>query len=156
MARANHILKINLDTYETKKIGEGQIPKDYQYCGCIIHYNKMIYFFPQKDAQVMVLNPETEEIKFIGDKINSYCYGAAIADNGCIYGYTSYLKGILKINPYTECVNVLCEKIVETGFYGTKLGKNGKMYSVPGDSNKIYEFDPKTEKVKLKRVNLQF
>lgn len=146
---AHYILAINLDTYNTCKIGENIIPKDYRYCGGILHSNGLIYFFPEKNAQVMVLDPETQVIKFIGEKSEVSAFSGAIAKNGNIYSFTSYSDGgILKINPETEQVEVIC-KDIESGFYGTKLSTNGKMYSVIGLSNKIYEFDPKTEQVRL-------
>lgn len=100
----------------------------------------------------MVLNPKTDEIKFIGDKMNVQIFGGAIAKNGNIYSFTAYSEGgIVRINTKEEKVDVICKDTVETGFYGTKLASNGKMYGVVGHSNKIYEFDPETEKVKVIR-----
>ena len=148
---ADHILAINLKDYSTKKIGTGQIPKDYEYCGAIMHYNGLIYFFPNNEvSRIMVLNPETEQIEFIGET-NGYLYGSgAIANNGCIYGFTAYSNGgILKIDPKTNEVSRILQNEVESGFFGTKMGINGKMYSVPGISNRIYEFEPETENVRL-------
>lgn len=147
---AHYILAINLKDYSTKKIGEGKIPNDYWYSGAILHYNGKIYFYPNTEkARTMVLAPETEEIEFIGEPINCYCYGGMIANNGCIYGFSSYTEGIFKINPYTKEVKKILTKEVESGFFGSKLGVNGKIYSIPGSSNKIYEFDPETEKLNL-------
>ena len=147
--QADHILAINLKDYSIKKIGH--IPEEYQYCGAIRHYNDLIYFFPNNEvSRVMVLNPKTEEIEFIGGT-NSYLYGAGvIASNGCIYGFTAYSDGgILKINPKAKEVTTILQNEVESGFFGTKMGINGKLYSIPGSSNRIYEFDPETEKVRL-------
>ena len=152
---ANHILAINLKDYSTNKIGEGKIPEGYEYSGAIRNYDGLIYFFPYKEnSRVMVLNPETEEIEFIGNSIKkdeSYCFGASIAPNGYIYGFTCYGKngGILKINPKTKEVSKILEGKIEAGFFGTKMGVNGKLYSIPGISNRIYEFDPETETAKL-------
>lgn len=146
---SKYILAINLDTFTTYKIGEDIIPEDYRYWGAILHSNGLIYFFPDKNAQVMVLNPKTQEIKFIGEKSKVSAFQGAIAENGNIYSFTSYANGgILKINPELEQAEIICEE-VESGFYGTKLSTNGKMYGVIGMSNKIYEFDPKTEQARL-------
>lgn len=147
---ANHILAINLEDYSTKKIAEGEIPKGYRYSGGILNYDGKIYFYPNStETRTMVLDPETEKVEFIGDAINCYCYGASIASNGCIYGYSCYSSGILKINTKTKEVSRILDNEVESGFFGSEIGVNGKIYSVPGTSNKIYEFDPKTETVKL-------
>ena len=147
---AHYILAINLDNYNVCKIGENVIPKSYRYCGAILHNNGLIYFFPEKNSQVMILNPKTKEIRFIGEKVNASAFSGAIAENENIYSFTAYSEGgILRINPETEQVDIICKESVESGFYGTKVSTNGKMYSVIGLCNKIYEFDPKTEKVKI-------
>lgn len=147
---AHHILAINLKDYSTRKIGEGKIPNDYWYSGAILHYNGKIYFYPNSEkTRTMVLDTKTENIEFIGEPINCYCYGAVIANNECIYGFSSYSEGILKIDPINNKVSKILSKEVESGHYGSKIGVNGKIYSIPGSSNKIYEFDPETEKLNL-------
>ncbi len=148
---ARHILAVNLKDYSTKTIGEGMIPEGYEYCGATKHYNGLIYFTPNLEGKVMILNPKTEEIEFIGETIKCSLYGSGcIAKNGCIYGYSAFsYGGILKINPYTKQVNIISQDELESGFCGTKMGINGKLYSIPLISNRIYEFDPETETAKL-------
>lgn len=146
---ANHILAIDLQTYETREIGNSQILDKYSYCGTTVHYNGLLYFHPQKNSQVMVFNPKTEEIAFIGEKISTMSFGSAISANGSIYGFSCYSTGIMKIDIMANTVEILCETEVPSAFFGTKLASNGKLYSIPGLTNEIYELDPTTDQVRL-------
>ena len=56
-------------------------------------------------------------------------------------------KGILKIDTQGNSVSVI-HKDVYFGAYGTKAGINGKLYSLPGYTNDVMEFDILTGKVK--------
>jgi len=141
---SDHILCINLDDYTTSQIPLG---KNMAYNGCIYHYNGLIYMFPvYKGDKVLVLNPATKTFSFIGDGIeNCTIYGASIALNGSIYGCSSG-RGMLKINPSINEVKILYP-YVYFGSFGTQIGINGKLYSIPGSGKDNFEFDPSTEKL---------
>lgn len=147
-----HILAINLITMKTRKIGI-DIVGNFTYCGAITHPNGRIYFLPQTNSKVMVLDPKTEHISFIGDEISPFCFGVSILPNGCMYGFSGYSQGVLKIDPDIDATSIICpytltgEKV--TGIYGTKMAMNGKLYGVPGDSAHVFEFNPATETVSI-------
>lgn len=148
---SSHILKIDLNKKEAKKIYI--LPKllgiKYNYTTGIIHTNNNIYFFPEQNGHIMVLNIDTEEITFMKEKLSSMVFDAAISENGNIYGFSAYEKGILKIDVKNGTSKMIHQEIGIPGCYGTKLGINGKIYGIPGNGNKIYEYDPKTEKVTI-------
>ncbi len=71
--------------------------------------------------------------------------------DGNIYGFRSGKgacgSGIVKIDTKTDKVSVLHEDVM-FGSYGTKNAINGKIYSLPGYTNDVWEFDPLTQKLK--------
>ena len=138
----NHILKWDLNEKVCKKIeiNAGQVCR---YCGSVIHPNGYIYFIPERNCRVLKMNMETEEIVPIGDPICAMAFDPTIAFNGNIYGYSTE-KGILKIDTENDTVSMICEEL-ETHAYGTKCGINGNLYSLPGYTNDVWEFDPQCE-----------
>ena len=148
--REKHILIIDLNTMMSKKLGETVIG-NYIYCGAIMHPNGLIYFLPQTYSRVMVLNPVTEQVSFIGNEISPICFGVSIMPDGCMYGFCD--NGMLKINPNNEEVKTICPTTTTgenvSGLYGTKMAPNGRLYGVPGASLYIYEFNPDTETVSI-------
>lgn len=145
----DHILKVNLNTGDQKKIyiSPRILHLKLAYCGSILHPNGLIYFFPENNSRVICLDPYTDSFSFIGDKISSMCFDAVVWKDKNIYGFSAYGNGILKIDPDQR----KCEMIHKNkyfGSYGTKLGVNGKLYSVPGDGMELYEYDPDKDSVK--------
>lgn len=142
--RADHVLCINLDDCRIEKIPLG---KRMDYCGAILHYNGLIYCLPNRGYRVMVINPETKEVSFIGDEIACPVYGAATTINGNIYGFSGYGKGMVKVNPENNTVEILFPHTrIES--YGTQISANGKLYSIPGVGKTLFEFNPENETLK--------
>lgn len=148
---SNHILKIDLNTKDAKKIFI--LPKilnlKYRYTTGILHPDNNIYFFPEHDGRIMVLNVENEKITFFKEKINAMVFDAAISENGNIYGFSAYEKGILEIDVKNKTTKMIHQEIGVPGCYGTKLGINGKIYGIPGNGNKIYEYDVNNDKITI-------
>lgn len=145
----NHILKIDLNTLaETKiEIINKHFKCKTRYCGSLCHPNGFIYIFPE-NGRVIKLNPVNDEWCFIGKKISVCCFDAKVGVDGNIYGYGAYGKGMLCINVYLDTVKILYPEI-EFGAFGTKYGVNGKLYSVPGNSNKLFSFDVLHKKLNI-------
>jgi len=145
----DHILVTNLNNKQTHKIMLciKKLKMKFRYCGCVLHNNGLIYFFPEKNHKVIVLNPLTEKLSFIGNRINGMVYDGAIASDGNIYGFSAYEKGILKIDVKKNHTEMICTDMGVPGCYGSKLGINGKIYGVPGDGNILWEFDVSTQQV---------
>ena len=145
------ILRIDLNNYQVREIvlPKRFAKKSYLYYGGIYHVSGKVYFFPRGRFQkVLYIDVKSEEL--------SYCTGllahvsatsAALAPNGMIYAYNSYTKGILKIDPETNYASIIHQHL-PGGYFGTKLGFNGKLYSIPGSSSSIMEMDPATECVR--------
>lgn len=146
----DHILVIDLNTLKSHRIQ--LVPRIFnahlRYCGSIIHPNGLIYMFPEKDGHILVLNQKTEEFWLIGKKISTMTFDAAIGIDGNIYGFSAYECGILKIDVMNNEASMICKEIGISGAYGTKCGVNGKLYSIPGDGNHIWEFDVILQKAK--------
>lgn len=142
----NCIQKINLNTGEVKSIVIGN--RTFRYCGSILHPNGLIYMFPERDHKVLVIDPQTDKIFFIGKCITSMVFGACVGMDGNIYGFSAYESGILKIDVSNNTTEMLLKKY-KFGCYGSVLGLNGRIYGIPGDGNKIYEFDVEYGVVKI-------
>lgn len=141
----DHILCINLDNYSTFQIPLG---REMLYNGAIYHYNGLVYLFPGKRGdKVMVLNPQTKAVSYIGSPINCSVYGASTALNGCIYGFGgSGSYGILKINP-SEGTTTILHKNVSFGAYGSQIGVDGKIYTILGAGITVYALNPNDETI---------
>ncbi len=146
----NHILKIDVKNKIAKKIyiSPKWLNVKYRYNSGILHPNNNIYFFPERNRRVMVLNTKTEKVSFIGEKINTMVFDAVIGKDGNIYGFSKTEKGILKIDVKNKKSQMIHTEIGVSGCYGTKLGINGKIYGIPGDGNIVYEYDIEKDEVK--------
>lgn len=139
----DHFIVWNTADFSVQKI---QIaPKwwkmQFRYSASILHPNGFVYFIPETEGRVIKLNPQNMKWRFIGREYYPTVFDAKVAVDGNIYGYTSTAKGIIKIDVAKESVTILHDDIF-FGAYGTKLGINGKLYSVPGNGSYVWEFDP--------------
>ena len=137
----NHILVIDLNDYSTHKINISPKFIKYKYLSGILHNNGLIYFFPETNERVLVLDPKTEKIFFMGDVMNCMVFSAVIGKDNNIYGFSGYSKGILKINPNENKASMICQNIGIPGCYGSKLGIDGKVYGIIGNGQYIWQFD---------------
>ena len=142
------ILKINLNTRELTEIRISKKEKRFFYCGSLLHPNGLIYFFPQYKQRVMVLDPTDDKIYFIGKCISSMVFGACVALDGNIYGYSAYGTGILMIETKTNRTEMIFQH-KRFGCYGSVLEIYGKIVGVPGDGDLIYEFEPLEKKLSV-------
>lgn len=145
----NHILKTDLKTNKSKKILI--LPDSFNcklsYCGSVRHPNGYIYFLPVSGCKVIKLNPLTDDWCFIGKPITTFCFDAKVGIDGNIYGFNHW-KGIVKIDVVKNLVSNIHSDI-RFYAYGTKVGLNGKLYSIPGDSSNVFEYDIQTDSVKV-------
>ncbi len=136
----DNILKINLNTNKVREIQIGKKGRILRYCGSVQHPNGLIYIFPEKRERVMVLDPKTDKVSFIGKQITSMVFGACVHPDGNIYGYSAYGKGMIKVDVKNNKVYKMFTEHT-FGVYGTMLGINGHVLGVPGDGNYIYDYD---------------
>lgn len=152
---ANHILKINLRTWQIERLGENILTDIARYSACIYHPNGYIYFIPESNAKVLKLNPLNDAITELGSVLQSSCsvYGASVApSNKCIYGFTGNRTngGILKIDvENNDTISFIHEGTVGTGYYSTELALNGKLYSGVGNGTTVWELDPNNDSVSI-------
>lgn len=145
----DHILRTDLRTMESRRIplaprGVGFKPR---YCGSVLHPNGLVYFLPER-GRVIELEPATDRFRFIGRSVNAMAFSAALAHDGCLYGFSGYSKGILRIDVEKGRAEMVRRDIGCPGAYGTRLGVNGRLYSVPGDGDTVLELDPETLEVR--------
>ena len=121
-----------------------------RYCASVIHPGGYIYFIPEADACVLKMDIKTEEIVPVGEPVQGFAFDLKVAADGNIYGFRSgtHTSGILKIDTKNDTVSVL-HKDLNFNAYSTKLGINGKLYSLPGYTGDVWEFDPETQKVRV-------
>lgn len=146
---SDYILIVDLETYNIRKI---KLPRRYMYACAVQHSNGLIYCAPWGvEARVMIINPITESIAFIGAKERYDCFGLVEGGNGYIYGYIN-VGGIIKIDPESNTVCRLHKDITRNSFYGSVLGPNGRMYSVIGKGDIVYEFNPEDESIRAVQI----
>lgn len=141
----DHILAWNLDNMSSY-----QIPIDnnnHRYC-CSVLCGDYIYFLPERNDKVIKFNINDESIQFIGDNIYACVYDAKVYFDGNIYGFSAYESGIIKIDTKTDQVNMIHTDI-RPGSFGTKLGVNGHFYSIPGDSQYVWDFNPRDDSLSI-------
>lgn len=138
----DHILKINLNDFSVKKIylTNRFFKARFRYCGSIVHPNGYIYMFPENKDKVIVLDSETDKISFIDIPISTMVFDAKVALDKNIYGFSAYGTGILKIDVLNNTVKMI-HKNTYFGAYGTKMGADGWLYSVPGDGDSIWRYN---------------
>ena len=105
------------------------------------------YFFPAgKYSKVCMVDP-TGKVSLIGRMFRMPFFNSgAIAANGDIYGFSSYSDGIIHIDTTRHRAEIL-KKDLPGGYFGAKLGFNGKIYSIPGNSDFILEYDANTNEI---------
>lgn len=151
---SSHFLIWNLDNKTATKlhICPEIISQYFRYDCTILHPNGFVYFFPE-NGYIIKMNPNNFKFKFIGNWVDRMIFDAKILPDGNIYGFTTNRGGIIKFNIETEKVEYLFEDLsIES--YGTKLGINGKLYSIPGSGSYVWEYDYRTNSIrKLHNLN---
>ena len=142
----DYILKFDINSGMVKKIHlcSKWLHGSFRYCGSVRHPNGYIYFLPERNDKVLKLDPKTDSFNFIGDIVSPMTFDAKTGPNGNIYGFSAYEKGILQIDVWKNNVSIIHQDIY-FGAYGTKMGLDGWMYSVPGDGTKIWRFNPEKD-----------
>lgn len=143
----NTILIINTKTHLAHEI---RTPLGVRYSSVCYHPNGNLYFTPERNpgGKVMKLDLKTYNLSYIGNPIECSCFGLVVhPQDSNIYSYSAYTNGILKIDVKKDNVEMI-HKDIGTGWFGTKLGPNGLLYSVCGDNTNIMEFDPISDSVR--------
>lgn len=129
------------------------LPDNDSFYGAVADFNDNIYFFPRGDKVRVLKCDGNGKLSFIGNVMkdvhfNSGCLGY----DGNIYGFGAYKNGILRIDTHTNNIEVL-EQGFPGGCFGAKMAFNGKIYGVPGNEDRIVEFDPLEGKI-VSYINL--
>jgi len=144
------ILKINPTTDTTSLVG-ASLGAGNKISGACCAPNGMIYFAPRKTSKIVMLDPTTEIISYVGTD-----YGGAenkwfanqLALNGMIYFIPHDYGRVMKLDPTTNTTTLIGSLI--TGTYRTAvLGLNGKIYCLPFTTNDILEIDPYTDTTRI-------
>lgn len=140
---ADKIYVISLNDFSYYTIDS---PANSRYAGCVLHPNGLIYCCPWgTESQVMVINPITDTICFIGKPARYDGFNLVVDPFSMnIYGFINY-SGVIKIDVKTNKVSKLFEEITHHAFYGSELGGNGNIYSTLGHGTVLYEFNPRKE-----------
>eukprot|EP00941_MAST-03F_sp_MAST-3F-sp1_P004674 g4674.t1 len=152
-SNANSILRID----STHKCTTIDLPKDVWgrwkwHGGCYI--DGKIYAVPCDAKQVLVLDPETDEVTFMGDSFEGRhkWYGGIQAANGAMYCIPQCAKGVLKVVPKTGEVKIIGNLDLGGGwaFHGGTSACNGTVIiGIPSNADQVLKIDTRTDEVKL-------
>ena len=129
-----------------------------------------IYCIPQRAPYVLKLDPETEDISFLGDEpLVGVCkwYGGLLGKpDGAIYGICNNARGVLRINVQDQTVEVHYPTIVDdaTGkeipqplpeggykWHGGVVAPNGIIYGIPAHSDRVLRVGTNTSQYRARQ-----
>lgn len=155
-AGAHHILKLDPNGND----GHGTVSSvgmylgiaDNKYLGTVAGMDGFIYGIPHNDNRIIKYDPVTEVISFLGELEDELfeCHGGAVGRDGNIYALMGAGR-ILKIDielcafSFNYLTSTLLKEGETFGWTNAIAGKDGCIYWVPGDSNRILKYDPQTE-----------
>jgi streptogramin lyase len=122
----------------------------YKYKGATLGVSGKVYYTPQHETQVMVVDPSDDSKSLIGVP-NSAQYkwvGGALAPNGKIYCAPYSTNTILVINTNDDSTEE-----IDIGFnpnkhsFGAVLGTNGQVYFMPHNTDTVLKIDPETHEL---------
>ena len=164
---ADSVLKIDTQTNEVTLLkwdesmpGASPGNQKWKYHGAAVSdYDGCIYCIPQAAEHVLKINPETEEMSFIGPPfkgVNKW-YGGTLLPDGAIYGICQNATGILRIDPKTQKCTI--HGNFPQGNYkwhGGVSHPNGNLYCIPAHADKVLKVEPGLEpKLSLLGSNLK-
>jgi isopenicillin N synthase-like dioxygenase len=161
------VLKINASTKEVTLLRwdenlPGACPRDqkWKYHGAAVSdYDGCRYCIPQAAEHVMIINPITHQISFIGPSfpgVNKW-YGGLLLSDGGIYGICQNARGILRIDPKSQSCTVHGD--FPQGHYkwhGAVKHTDGNLYCIPAHADQVLKVEPGIEpKLSLLGENLK-
>jgi isopenicillin N synthase-like dioxygenase len=161
------VLKINaltndieLLTWDESLPGAAPHTQKWKYHGAAVSdYDGCIYCIPQAAEHVLKINPETDEMSFIGpafEGVNKW-YGGLLLKDGAIYGTCQNATGILRIDPRTQSCTV--HGNFPQGhwkWHGAVRHPNGNLYCIPAHADTVLKVEPGLEpKLSLLGSNLR-
>lgn len=144
----DHMLRIDLNTMETRKIHMPGINGGCRYSASVLHPDGDIYLIPEFGYRHAILHTDTEEIEYFGDNSCHLVFGPVVGIDGNIYGFSKEGNGILKIDVVRHEIQYLCREIGNPDCYDSIVGINGRIYGVPAGGHTIWEFDVRNPSVK--------
>ena len=75
--------------------------------------------------------------------------GAAVADDGAIYGVPAHSRQVVKVVPGTGEVRLVGDPLPERKYKYLRgiCAEDGKVYGIPAWADQVLRIDPETEKV---------
>ena len=145
---SNNILMYDIKTDSEKEIQIGSLlSRNRLFYGGVMDLDGNVFFFPAGKYTRVCMISKKGSVKLVGKVFRrSFFNSGTLGYDGDIYGFSSYGKGIIHIDTKHQKTKIQ-HKDLEGGFFGAKLGFNGKIYSVPGDSDVILEYDPVENKI---------
>ncbi len=153
---AGSVLKIHALTNEVELLQwdeslPGAAPHDqkWKYHGAAVSdYDGCIYCIPQFAEHVLKINPQTDEMEFIGPSfrgVNKW-YGGTLLPDGAIYGICQNATGILRIDPKTQKCTIHGD-FPEGNYkwHGGVSHPNGNLYCIPAHADLVLKVEPGLE-----------
>lgn len=155
---AEQVLKVNPITKEVSMIGpkmEGRT----KFYGGIVGDDGCVYGIPCRADGVLKIDPKTQEVSKLGKLdwgfVESWHGGAKSPINGNIYGFPANADSVLCIIPETGEVKKLRPDDASSlkamqGKYkwlGGTVARDGNIYCVPSDTNKVLKIEPATNRI---------
>ena len=136
----DHILKINLCSFETGKILVTENDAVCRYCGSVLLPDGDIWMIPENGYRLLLFHPKTETVEHIGMPIPALVFGPGVGEDGNIYGFCKDGNGLLKIDTKRRKPEMICQEIGNPGCYGSVVGVNGDIFGIPANGNGIWRF----------------
>ena len=126
--------------------------------------NGKIWCIPQKATSVLVIDPLTDTVEFVGgggpdsasdsasdsnsnSDLEGECkwYGGLMGNDGCVYGMPQNADGVLKIDPFKATVEVVKHPLITKGgnkWHGGLRDKEGNIWAVPANADSFLKVVP--------------
>lgn len=111
----------------------------------VLAANGKLYFPPNTSTNILVVDP-TDNSRYTFGTVSATAnkwFNVTLAPDGMMYGIPFGSTTILKIDPIAETVSYMTG--TASGYYESRLGANGKIYSAPKSAVPVYVYDPETD-----------
>lgn len=129
---------------KTKKASIAPLPRGiaaFRFSSSVQHSSGMLYFIASRYGKAFMFSPVNKRIYKLKGIVDSSIYDAVEAEDGNIYAFASQQdRGIVMIDTQKQCVKTIHKEVIP-GAVGTVVAGNGKLYSVVGSGNSIYQYD---------------
>lgn len=143
---SKYVLIIDIKNHSHKKI-YNQIFESHHYNCAVLHPNGKVYFTPMQGSSVAEFDPQSEDIRLVGERVPAALFSGTVYTDGCIYCFSQHEGGLFRVDAANNKCVLVKDKAGDVpigGSYGAITHYNGKIYNIPGNTKHFFEYDPRT------------